>query len=129
MSKIKKSKNVISDSSISAEGNIHIGDITNNIYNVSKEESKKELTEKKVIANKGRKLIAGGKIKLAIEYLAAETENIKGDFSTQVAQQSAKWNKFKKGERMGILSSEEKDLQYNRIVNSLLEIVNELNSK
>ena len=126
MSKIKKSKNVVTDSTISAGGNVHIGDVTN-IYNTNSSEKKEEISvDKEAIAKEARKLIAANKIKLAIAFLEKETTSLKGEIPKQVSQQSAKWNKFKKEDRMGILSEEQKELQFSRIVNSLLEIVEEL---
>jgi len=126
MSKIKKSKNVIIDPTISAGGNIHIGDVVNNYNTVAKEETEVNSTEKEVIAKEARKLIATNKIKEVLTYLEKEVGGIDGEISKQIAQQSAKWNKYKKEERIGILTEEQKGVQFSRIINSLLEIVGEL---
>ena len=105
MSKIKKSKNVISDSNISAGGNVHIGDVTNVYHNSPTEKEGGQSTEKGTIAKEARKLIAANKIKEAINYLEKETVSLKDSIPKQIAQQSAKWNKFKEEDRMNLLLS------------------------
>ena len=61
-----------------------------------------------------------------LTYLEKEVGGIDGEISKQIAQQSAKWTKYKKEERIGILTEEQKGVQFSRIINSLLEIVGEL---
>ncbi len=122
---IQDSKNTVSNSSINAGGNIHIGDIINIQQTVS-ESSKQKTPFNADQAGAIRKLIGNNKIKQALEQLLQHTNGQDEDLYTQVVQLSQQWNKLQRQETMGIISSSEANVTSNKIVYGLLDVVNQL---
>ncbi len=127
MIKIKDSKNVIKDSTISASGNIHIGDKVTNVYQNQplNEEVKEEKKATNEVATKAKNLIAKSKVSQAIDLLENSIDK-EEDLYNELVQQAQKWNKLKKEERLMIINSSESNLRNNQIVNGLLGVITEL---
>ena len=121
---ISKSKNVVSDSKIEAGGNIHIGDIINNITQQVSSNPAGSISSDAV--NQLRNLIADNRIDPAIDQMLDLTKELDEEFQNQVLLQSQRWKKLKRENRMGRLTSSEAGIEQNRIVNGLLEILSEL---
>lgn len=73
---------------------------------------------------KARGLIAKSNIQPVIALLLEATKGKESE--NELLQFSGQWNKLKKEERMGLLSSEEANRRNNLIVKGLLEVVSEL---
>jgi Na+/phosphate symporter len=121
---ISKSKNVVSDSRIEAGGNIHIGDIINNITEQVSSNPAGSISSDTV--NQLRNLIADNRIDPAVDQMLSLAKDADEELYNQVLLQSQRWKKLKRENRMGLLTSSEAGIEQNRVVNGLLEILSEL---
>jgi Na+/phosphate symporter len=121
---ISKSKNVVSDSRIEAGGNIHIGDIINNITEQVSSNPAGSISSDTV--NQLRNLIADNRIDPAVDQMLSLAKDADEELYNQVLLQSQRWKKLKRENRMGLLTSSAAGIEQNRIVNGLLEILSEL---
>lgn len=125
MSKIKDSKNVIKGSTISTTGNVHIGDHITNVYQNKPVDTSKESKTTSEIVEEARNLIAKSKVDKAIDLLKNYIDK-EEDLYNELVQQSQKWNKLKKEERLIVISASEANLRNNQIVNGLLGVITDL---
>ena len=121
---ISKSKDVVSDSRIEAGGNIHIGDIINNITEQVSSNPAGSISSDTV--NQLRNLIADNRIDPAVDQMLRLAKDADEELYNQVLMQSQRWKKLKRENRMDLLTSSEAGIEQNRIVNGLLEILSEL---
>ena len=120
---ISNSKNIVQGSNIEAGGNIHFGDVIHN-YPSGKEAQrgaagKEELEET-------RKLISRGRVEKAIEKLLPLAAEKDEDMSDEIHLYSRQWQKLKKDERMGIISSNDATVQGNKITMALLQFIRQI---
>ena len=120
---ISNSKNIVQGSNIEAGGNIHFGDVIHN-YPSGKEAQrgaagKEELEET-------RKLISRGRVEKAIEKLLPLAAEKDEDMSDEIYLYSRQWQKLKKDERMGIISSNDATVQSNKITMALLQLIRQI---
>lgn len=116
---ISDSKNVISGSEIKGQ-NVHIGDIVHH-HSAAAPEGRK----KTAYAIAVRKLVSKGNLKGALNALA----DVFGDddaATDQVHLLNSRLSNLNKENRMGLLSFSEANLQRNKITNSILELLRDL---
>lgn len=123
-------KNTISNSQITAGGNVQIGDsnITHHHYyqpqeNANKEDATASPTPEKV--RQIRDLVGRNKLKEVFDQLQKMTEG-DNDLHTQVIGLLKRWNALEREQRIGIISRSEASVESNKITISILELLNEL---
>lgn len=123
---IKKSKNVLSNNSIIVGRDLHVGDK----FNLSTSKKHTNSTPNAVSTLTAiREEIAKDKIKKAIKMLLIFPKLKDEDLRNEILHQSRRWNHLKKKERLGTISDENAGLTFNRIIKSLLEIINDLEAQ
>lgn len=118
---------MISNSSLNAGRDIHVGDKIVNIYKTVEDKDKTigaSLTIEKI--TQVRTFISKNRIKNALEFLLEYTRKADDDLYNQVIQQSQRWNQLQKNKMLGLLSNEQAGIISARIVMSLLNVLNEL---
>ncbi len=123
-SSIQNSKNTISNSSISAGGNVHIGDVIN-IHQVQQQESP-EAGENADIAEKIQNLITQSQIREALELMLLATKNMRGSLPDHTILLTQQWNSLQSDRRASLISDADATVRANRIVYGLNELVKEL---
>lgn len=121
----KKNKNIVSKSNLSANGDLHIGDIIHihKVKEIPVSDRKKLL---KTEIEHLRILISKNKIKECLELILAYSKEFDKDLYTQAIQQSQRWNNMQKDKSLGLINYEEASKITNRLVYAILGIVNEL---
>jgi hypothetical protein len=108
-----KNKNTISNSTINAGGNVHIGDI----YTTGRAEPGNQSGLKKQLED----LIAKGRVDEALR-LMSET-NLDAETRQEVLQLRQRSEALARKNRMGIISGAESNLEQNNITASLLALI------
>ncbi|MBK8565061.1 MAG: 5'-methylthioadenosine/S-adenosylhomocysteine nucleosidase [Saprospiraceae bacterium] len=117
-------KNVVTSSTISAQGNVHIGDTVNHHYPGNAQPTAMNIVQeqKKAIT----KLVSQARIEKALEQLSALGTTQDEDFNLEVVSLSQRWAKLQKESRLGLLSTSESTQQNNQIVMALLNLLNQV---
>lgn len=111
-----KNKNTLSNTSINAGGNVHIGDI----YTTDRTEQGGQSDLKKQLED----LIAKGRVEEALRTLADST--LEAETRQEVLQLQQRSEALARKNRMGIISTAESNLEQNNIAASLLDLLNRL---
>ena len=121
---VQSPKNVNDQYNISGnQGSIYISEVIN-IGQVL--ESSPTVIATKTTLQKIHELIRNNKIKQTLEHLLQLTQNGDRDEHNQVILLTNRWNRLKQSRHAGTLSTENGNIEQNRIVASLLNFVEEL---
>ncbi len=117
-------KNVVTNSTISAQGNVHIGDNVNHHYSGTAQPTAMNSfqDQKKAIT----KLVSQARIEKALEQLSALGITQDEDFNLEVVSLTQRWAKLQKENRLGLLSTSESTQQNNQIVMALLNLLGQI---
>lgn len=119
---ISNSKNVVTNSQITANS-IHIGDIIN-IETLLKQDKSPLLTKS---VDELKLLISKNKIKEVLEALLVKSKLSPDlEFQDSVIALTNRWNKIRQKATRGLLTEEEHSVGVNRLVRSMLEIMNSI---
>jgi hypothetical protein len=119
-----QSKNTISNSSINAGGNVHIGDIIN-IHQVQ-QKSAPEAQDTQEVVEKIQGMIMQNQISEALEEMLIATKEKKGSVADHAILLTQQWNSLQSERRVQLISEENATVRANRIVYGLSELVKEL---
>ena len=127
MAKKHRRKNTVSNSKISAGGDVHIGD---NSYSNSKDQKGKKASFdlKEINWDQIHQKISKGRIKKALDILISASKAIDADLYNEVIQQSERWSRLQEELRLNLITREEEERLINRVVRSLILVVDELKS-
>ncbi len=121
---IKDSKNTISNSSIKAGGNVHIGDIIN-IQQAQQSDSGTDLDKNEVVENI-QKLIMENRISEALKEMLNITKGMRGTLPDHTILLTQQWNSLQSDRRVQMISESDATVRANRIIYGLSELVKEL---
>lgn len=117
----KNSKNTINNSTIHVNGDFHLGD--NHTTFDSKSSTETGITKAELA--KLRKLVIAGNLEEVLSWLSGKTIHHE-EYATEVTQLQKRLNILKREERMGLIAYETRNLESNRITNSVLSLMNKL---
>ncbi len=124
---IENSDKVISGSTITVHGDMHIGDIINT--HLKRKSSEEIISYTKEEVEKIKRLISKGCIEEAIDLLLYYSKKINQDLFNETIGIARQWEAFQRESRMGILSRNEKFKWANTITLNLLDSTDALLKK
>lgn len=107
------------------QGAVHIGDIIN-VQQVITQTPNLTTPEKQQLKEQLQQLISNNKIKEALVHLLRLTKNGESDMHNQAILLTNRWNRLKTEKRSGIISSENANIQQNRIMAALLSFMEDI---
>ncbi len=136
---ISDSKNVVHDSTISAGGNVQIGDNTDNsgqvinqgvinitqvVESASKQQSK---AEQSATVQDIQHLAQQHNLKPAIEKLLDVSSSMDSSTHNQAILLASRWNRLQQSKNSGVIGFQDSSIEENRIVAALLSTLQDLN--
>lgn len=120
-------KNTINESDIRIDGDFHLGDIINvEFIQSSSSEFSETHFSKGSIQKHLRILLQKGEVKQTLEALLRATDRLGQELSDEVLYLCARWNRLNEKLETGIYSSGDVEMYKNRIVKTLIGIINRL---
>ncbi len=121
--------NLISNSSISVGGNMHIGDIINIHLNKLVENPIQDVVFDKEAAEQVKNLISKGQMESAFDILLNHAKRINTQIFNELIALAKQWEDLQRETRIGLLSTDEKFRLASRITFSLLQSTDQLAQK